>query len=110
MGDNKRARDAVNVMRRAHGKEPLDDFAEEVNRETKNARKPPRVNPLREFDALGPNWQGRNGTGRNTEQFKRDLNISRAAEEADREDRMAYAKGGMVLGGARDYHKIRQGK
>jgi hypothetical protein len=97
MGDNKTARDAVNVLRRANGKPPLDDLAEEVNRTTKGSRKPPRVNPLREFDELGPNWQGRTGTGRNVDQFRRDLNISRAAEEADKEDReLAFRKGGRV--------------
>ncbi len=97
MTDNKEARDAVNVLRRANGKAPLDDLDVEVSRATKNSRKPPRVNPLREFDTLGPNWQGRTGTGRNTDQFQRDKNISRAADAADAEDRkMEYRKGGAV--------------
>lgn len=98
MGDNKRARDAVNVMRRAHGKGPLDDLEQEVNSATKNSRTPPRVNPLREFDTLGPGWKGRTGSGRNTDEFRRDRNISRAADAADAEDREAdFAKGGPAL-------------
>ena len=74
-----------------------DQLKDEVNRATKGRQRSARVNPLREFDTLGPNWQGRTGTGRNTDQFRRDKNISSAAEAADAEDRkMEYAKGGAV--------------
>lgn len=52
----------------------------------------PRVSPLREYDNLGPDWKGPKGRGRMTDEFKRDLAITKAADDADEEDRQDRAK------------------
>lgn len=65
----------------------VDPLATAVNRATRDEMQPRRVSPLSEWDTLGPRWQGPQGRGRMVDEFRRDRNISEAADEADRQDR-----------------------